>query len=80
MTPTVNRHEAKTHRSRLGCQAAQGRESIIARPGHPMVRVVPLQAAPAQRSPGFMAGQGVVTDDVKAAFAADIDTMFNGPR
>jgi prevent-host-death family protein len=72
MTTTVNLHEAKTHLSRLVDQAAKGREFIIAKAGKPMVRVVPLQAVPAQRTLGFLAGQGVITADVKAAFAADI--------
>jgi prevent-host-death family protein len=80
MAVTVNLHEAKTHLSRLVDQAAKGREFIIAKAGKPMVRVVPLQAVPALRPLGFMVGQGVVVDDVKEAFAADIDAMFNGPR
>jgi prevent-host-death family protein len=80
MTTTVNLHEAKTHLSRLVDQAAQGREFIIAKAGKPPVRVVPLQAVPAQRTLGFLAGQGVILDDVKAAFAADIQAMFDGCR
>jgi prevent-host-death family protein len=80
MTTTVNLHEAKTHLSRLVDQAAKGREFIIAKAGKPMVRVVPLQPVPAQRSLGFMAGQGVITDDVKSAFAADIEALFHGAR
>ena len=80
MTTTVNLHEAKTHLSRLVDQAAKGREFIIAKAGKPMVRVVPLQAVPAQRSLGFLAGQGVIAADVKAAFAADIEAMVDGPR
>jgi prevent-host-death family protein len=80
MATIVDLHEAKTHLSRLVDQAAKGREFIIAKAGKPMVRVVPLQAVPAQRSLGFLAGQGVITADVKAAFAADIEAMFSGPR
>jgi len=79
MTTTVSLHEAKTHLSRPVDQAAKGREFIIAKAGKPMVRVVPLQAAPAQWSHGFLAGQGVITADVKAAFAADVEAMFDGP-
>jgi len=76
MIITVNIHEAKTHLSRLVEQAAKGREFVIAKAGKPMVRVLPLEAAPAFRTLGFLAGQGVVDVDVKTAFAADIDAMF----
>ena len=76
MTITVNIHEAKTHLSRLVEQAAKGREFVIAKAGKPMVRVVPIEALPAQRTLGFLIGQGVMQVDVKAAFAGDIDAMF----
>ena len=76
MTITVNIHEAKTHLSRLVEQAAKGREFVIAKAGKPMVRVVPIEALPAQRTLGFLMGQGVMQVDVKAAFAGDIDAMF----
>ena len=46
-------------RSRLVEQAAKGREFVIAKAGKPMVRVVPLEAQPAVRALGFLAGQGV---------------------
>ena len=80
MTVTVNIHEAKTHLSRLVDQAAKGQEFIIAKAGKPMVRVVPLAALPALRALGFLAGQGVISADVKTEFAADIEAMFGGPR
>jgi prevent-host-death family protein len=80
MTITVNIHEAKTHLSRLVEQASKGREFVIAKAGKPMVRVVPIEALPAQRTLGFLIGQGVMQLDVKAAFAGDIDTMFGVDR
>jgi prevent-host-death family protein len=80
MTLTVNIHEAKTQLSRLVEQAARGREFVIAKAGKPMVRVVPLQAPPALRVLGFLAGQGAIHADVKADFAAEIDSMFCGAR
>lgn len=79
MAVTVNIHEAKTHLSRLVEQAAKGREFVIAKAGKPMVRVVPLEAPPTLRVLGFLAGQGEVKADVKKAFAADIDAMFDAP-
>jgi len=77
MPVTVNIHEAKTHLSRLVEQAAKGREFVIAKAGKPMVRVIPVQALTAVRALGFLAGQGVITADVKTAFASDIETMFH---
>ena len=53
---TVNIHEAKTHLSRLVEQAAKGRDFVIAKAGKPMVRVLPLEAAPTFRTLGFLAG------------------------
>ena len=78
MTVTVNIHEAKTHLSRLVEQAAKGREFVIAKAGKPMVRVVPIEPLPAVRRLGFLAGQGVITADVKSSFAGDIEAMFGG--
>ena len=80
MTLTVNIHEAKTHLSRLVEQAAKGRDFVIAKAGKPMVRVLPLEAAQASRTLGFLAGQGTVAVDVKDAFTADIDAMFGATR
>jgi prevent-host-death family protein len=76
MTATVNIHEAKTHLSRLVDQAAKGREFIIAKAGKPLVRVVPIEALPAVRTLGFLAGKGRVSLDVKQAFDGDIQAMF----
>jgi len=78
VTVTVNIHEAKTHLSRLVEQAAKGREFVIAKAGKPMVRVVPIEPVPAVRRLGFLAGQGVITADVKASFAGDTEEMFGG--
>jgi prevent-host-death family protein len=79
-TLTVNIHEAKTHLSRLVEQAARGQEFVIAKAGKPMVRVVPIEAPPATRTLGFLAGKGVVSADLKHAFESDIKAMFgSGP-
>ena len=77
---SINIHQAKTHLSRLVDQAARGQEFVIAKAGKPMVRVVPLETLPALRSLGFLAGQGIISDDVKTEFAADTEAMFGGPR
>jgi prevent-host-death family protein len=80
MTITVNIHEAKTHLSRLVEQAVQGHEVIIAKAGKPMVRVVAVEALPAKRRLGFLAGKGRVDADVKTAFADEVDAMFEQAR
>ena len=79
-TPTVNIHEAKTHLSRLVEQASKGREFVIAKAGKPMVRVVPIDAPPASRTLGFLAGKGIVTADVKQALVDDIEATFGTVR
>jgi prevent-host-death family protein len=40
---TYNMHEAKTHLSQLAERAAQGEEIVIARNGHALARLVPLE-------------------------------------
>ncbi|MDP2811244.1 MAG: type II toxin-antitoxin system prevent-host-death family antitoxin [Rhodocyclaceae bacterium] len=77
---TVNIHEAKTHLSRLVDQAAKGESFIIAKAGHPMVKVIPLElgeAGTAQRL-GFMAGELAVPDDFDRMGEAEMEAMFGG--
>ena len=80
MPITVNIHEAKSHLSRLVEQAAKGQEFVIAKAGRPMVRVVPINALPTLRTLGFLAGNGRIGADLKAAFQCDIDAMFSEGR
>lgn len=77
---TVNIHEAKTHLSRLVDRAAQGESFIIAKAGKPMVKVTPIEEAPKKsiQRIGFMEGEGVIPDDIKAPFKGEIDEMFYG--
>jgi len=55
---TINIHEVNSHLSSLMEQTAKGREFVIAKAGKPMVRVVPINAVPAVRAMGFLAGRG----------------------
>ena len=41
----VNIHQAKTHLSRLIARAVAGEEVIIAKSGHPLVRLTRIEAA-----------------------------------
>lgn len=72
----VNLHDAKTHLSRYVDQALEGEEVVIARAGHPLVKLVPLEPRRRQRQLGFLRGQAVIQADLKADFAADIAAMF----
>lgn len=72
---TVSMHEAKTHLSRLVCQAEAGEDIIITRDKVPVARLVPIQPAPIQREPGRLRGKIILDagffeplsdDDLKA--------------
>jgi prevent-host-death family protein len=54
---TVNIHAAKTHLSRLVERAEQGEETIIARNGRPVARLVPYQVEREPRQPGLLRGR-----------------------
>ena len=79
---TVNMHEAKTHLSRLVEQAAKGEPFIIARAGKPLVKVVAIEEdqKPAPKQLGFLQGQFIIPDDVKAFAREEIEEMFYGPK
>ena len=74
----VNLHDAKTHLSRYVDQALAGEEVVIARAGKPLVKLVPLETQVAPRRGGFLKGEAVITADLKADFAAEIEEMFYG--
>jgi prevent-host-death family protein len=75
---TVNIHEAKTHLSRLVERAAQGESFIIAKAGHPLVKVVPLQAGEggATQRLGFLAGEIRVPEDFDRMGQEEIEALF----
>ncbi|AFY29585.1 prevent-host-death family protein [Cyanobium gracile PCC 6307] len=72
----VNLHDAKTHLSRYVAQALEGEEVVIAKAGRPLVRLVPVAAAPEPRRGGFLEGGAVLGADLKADLAAAIDGLF----
>lgn len=77
---TVNIHDAKTHLSRLGDQAAHGEAFSIAKAGKPMVKVVPLtgdEAGTARRL-GFMTGEIAVPEDFDRMGDKTIEPVFQG--
>ena len=75
---TYNIHYAKTHLSQLLERAAKGESFIIAKAGKPLVKVTPLDEAPA-RAPqiiGFMKDGLSVPDDFDTMFQEEIEEMF----
>lgn len=73
---TVNMHDAKTHLSRLVEAAARGEPFVIARAGKPLVKVVPLDAAPAPKPLGFLEGQAAIPEDFDRMGAEEIAGLF----
>jgi prevent-host-death family protein len=53
---TVNVHHAKTHLSKLLVRVAAGEEVVIARAGHPVARLVPINPVE-PRKPGLVKGR-----------------------
>lgn len=61
MTKAYSIHAAKTNLSRLIERACAGEEVIIARGNLPVVRLLPVRAAPPARRFGAMRGRARVT-------------------
>jgi prevent-host-death family protein len=74
MAIQVNVLEAKTQLSRLLDRAEAGEEVIIARAGHPVVRLVPITsgALDTPRILGALQGKGWIADD----FDSPLDGEF----
>ena len=54
---SVNIHAAKTHLSRLVERAEKGEETVIARNGRPVARLIPYREEHRRRVPGALRGQ-----------------------
>ncbi len=74
----ANIHEAKSKLSKLVEQALAGEEVIIARAGHPVVRLMPIRADDSPRVGGQWKGRvriaedfDALPDDVAAAFGIE---------
>ncbi|MGV8834008.1 MAG: type II toxin-antitoxin system Phd/YefM family antitoxin [Devosia sp.] len=75
---SVNIHEAKTHLSRLIANAVDGEPFIIAKAGHPLVKVtaVASEVGEEKRRVGFMTGQFTVPDDFDRMGQDEIAALF----
>ena len=77
---TVNIHEAKTHLSKLVDDLASGQETIIAKAGKPVARLVPFNKAKSARIPGFLKGKLHTPKDFDAPLPEEILDAFEGER
>jgi prevent-host-death family protein len=73
----VNIYEAKTHLSRLLREVASGAEIVIAKDGHPLARLVPIEQAGGKREMGFAADRVTVADDFDAPLPSDLLDAFD---
>jgi prevent-host-death family protein len=73
----ANIHEAKTHLSRLIDQALAGEDVQIARSGHPLVRLVPVQHDSQPRQGGQLCGKITIADDFDEPDPG-IERLFSG--
>lgn len=77
---TVNIHAAKTHLSRLIEDVSAGEEIIIAKAGHPVAKLVPLQAAgQPERKLGRLAGKIALPPNFDDPLPEDFLAHFDDP-
>lgn len=74
---TVNIHEAKTHFSKLIQSVLDGDEVIIAKAGHPVVKMMPIRPRK-ERKFGTMKGKISVSDDFNDPLPNDLLDLFEG--
>ena len=75
---TVNIHQAKTHLSRLVEEASRGRETIIAKAGKPVARLVPIGRVPRVKRFGLLKGKVRIGTDFDAPLPDNVLAVFEG--
>ena len=73
----MNDHEAKTQLSKLLDQAIAGEEVVMR--SKPLVRLIPVETAPAPRLLGTPKGEFVVPADFNEPLPDDVLAQFEGP-
>ena len=73
-----NMHEAKTHFSKLIALVENGEEVVVAKDGHPVARVVPIEKPIPPRRPGSAKGEFVVPDAFFEPLPPDMMEVFEG--
>ncbi len=73
----INIYEAKTHLSKLINEALQGEEIVIAKSGHPLIRLIPFEESDApKRKGGQLSGMMMVSDDFDDPLPESIMKQF----
>lgn len=78
IVPIVNMHEAKTHFSKLVEAAMHGEETVIARSGKPVARLVPISPKKPKRQLGVLKNKIEIADDFDGPLPDDILSSFEG--
>jgi prevent-host-death family protein len=71
-------HEAKTHFSKLAESAIHGEETIIAKAGKPVAKLVPISAEKPKRPLGVLKDEIRIGDDFDAPLPNVILNSFEG--
>lgn len=74
---TINIHQAKTQFSKLIDAAMHGEETIIAKAGKPVAKLVPLKIETLRRF-GVLKGKIKIADDFDAPLSDDVIAGFEG--
>lgn len=77
---TVNIHEAKTHFSKLIQAVLNGEEIIIAKAGHPVVKLSPIAPQKKELVFGGMKGEIWLSDDFNDPLSDDLLALFEGKK
>lgn len=72
----VNIHHAKTNFSKLIQKVLKGEDIIIARDGHPLVRLVPYTEKASERHGGQLKGLIKINEDFEAPLPEDLLKLF----
>lgn len=72
----VNIHDAKTNFSKLIKQVLKGEDIVIARDGHPLIRLVPYTETVNERHGGQLRGLINISDDFDAPLPDDLLKQF----
>ena len=78
MSTPINMHEAKSQLSKLVEWAEAGQETVIARAGKPVAKLVPLATKAAARKLGVLKGKLKVPVDFDAPLPPDVIAAFEG--
>ena len=78
MSDPINMHEAKTQLSKLVEAAEAGRETVIARAGKPVAKLVPLVPKSPARRLGALKGKIRIPADFDAPLPPEVVAAFEG--